>query len=451
MTFDRFRLATVLRVVLLAGTVSLFAFFLFHTALYEMAALWGLLAAYQVFAMYRWIEKRNQNLTRFLEAVESDDFTQAFSVSKKSRAFDELNLTLNRITRRFEEVKAESESQFQYFQFVVQRLNVGLIVFQHDGKVEMINSAAKRLLGIPHLKNIEELGALSDELCEILGSRNPRSRNIVRIENDNISVRLSVQISEFSMRGTEYSLASLQDMRGELEEIELDAWQNLIRVLTHEIANSITPIASLASTANKLLSGPQLQSHHTGEPADPVLNDVRTAVSTIESRSEGLLRFVNSYRTLTHIPVPKLRIFPVSLLFARVEQLIKSSIGESGISLTSRVEPETLELTADPDLLEQVLLNLLANSAQALDKTPSGKIEMTAQLEERGKVIIRVADNGPGIPKDLQEKIFIPFFTTRETGSGIGLSLSRQILHMHHASISVYSHPGEKTVFTITF
>lgn len=416
-----------------------------------MAALIGLLALYQVYALARWIERRNRNLARFLEAVEAEDFTQTFSVARKSKAFNELNRTLNRITQRFEQMRAEREDQFQYFQFVVEQLSVGLIVFRQDGKVDVINRAAKRLLGTPQLRNVKELRSINNDLLDAVRDTNRRGRNLVRVESDNLSVRLAVQTSGFRMRGISYTLASLQDMRGEMEEIELDAWQNLIRVLTHEIVNSIAPIASLASTANKILTDSHSQSKESGQAIPPIFDDVQTAVRTIETRSEGLLRFVNSYRTLTHVPNPKFKIFPIWMLFSRVQQLVNSAAKENGIELRTKVEPESLELTADPDLLEQVLLNLLMNSIQALHGRPDGLINLSAQLEEKGKITIRVEDNGPGIPRELQEKIFIPFFTTRDSGSGIGLSLSRQILHLHHALISVWSQPGERTVFTIVF
>ncbi len=451
MNLDRFRVATVLRVSLLVGTISLFAYFLFQTRLYEMAVLMGFLASYQVYALVSWIEKRNRNLARFLEAVEAEDFTQTFSVGKTGKAFDDLNRTLNRITQRFEEVRVERENQFQYLQFIVQQLSVGLIIFHRNGKIDLVNRAAKQLLGVSHLKDLKEISSISKDLFEAMRTTNPRNKNLVRIESNNLSVRLALQTSEFRMKGTGYVVASIQDMRGEMEEIELDAWQNLIRVLTHEIANSIAPIASLASTANKMLSDTELQHNENGQLAPSVLKDVQTAVRTIESTSEGLLRFVNSYRTLTHIPNPKLVTFSIGTLFSHVEQLVKSAVNANGIKLKTIVEPESLELTADPGLLEQVLLNLLMNSIQALDGRTSGQIKLSAQLEEKGRIAIRVEDNGPGIPKEIQEKIFIPFFTTRDTGSGIGLSLSRQILHLHHAMISVYSQPEERTVFTIVF
>ncbi len=332
MILDRFRLASVSRTLLLTATVSLFAYLLFHTVLYEMAALIGLIALYKVFSFIRWIERKNLRLARFLEAIEAADFTQTFSNNTRSKAFDELNTSLNRIAQRFEEMRVETEDQFQYLQFVVEQLTVGLIVFRQDGKIDMINRAAKRLLGVPQLKNVKDLRPLSNDLYEVLITANPRKRNLVSMESGNVSVRLAIQISGFRMREVSYTLASLQDMRGELEEIELDAWQNLIRVLTHEIVNSIAPIASLASTANRLLSDTSWQSQEKGETAPPALEDVQTAVRTIEARSEGLLRFVNSYRTLTHIPNPKFRIFPIWMLFSRVEQLVRSAVTQSGIT-----------------------------------------------------------------------------------------------------------------------
>ncbi len=451
MNIDRFRTATVLRVFLLTCTISLFAYFLVHTGLYRLAALTGALALYQVYSLARWIEKKNRALARFLEAIEAEDFTQTFSLGGKSKAFDELNRTFNRITQRFGEMRAERENQFQYFQFVVERVSVGLIVFRQDGKVDVMNRAARRLLGLPLLRNVKDLALLSTDLLDAVRDVNRSGRNLVRVENDNLSVRLAVQTSEFRMRGISYTLASIQDMRGEMEQIELDAWQNLIRVLTHEIVNSVAPIASLASTANRLLAGSGSASGGEAAPVSAALGDVQTAVRTIETRSEGLLRFVNSYRTLTHVPEPKFKIFEIELLFRRVAQLVGSALNESGIILNVTVDPKSLELTADPDLLEQVLLNLVMNSIQAVGAKPDGRIELSARLEERGKIAIRVEDNGAGIPKEVQEKIFIPFFTTKESGSGIGLSLSRQILHLHRAMISVWSQPGERTVFTIVF
>jgi signal transduction histidine kinase len=274
-------------------------------------------------------------------------------------------------------------------------------------------------------------------------------KSLVRVEHNGDKSYLAIFATEIRMRGQVFTLASIQNIQSELEEKEMEAWQNLVRVLTHEIMNSITPISSLASTAHELLkpgSDPQMQSI---EPE--VLLDVREAVQTIQKRSQGLLRFVETYRKITRIPKPKFSIFPIAELFARVLKLMHGELGKKSIEFHSSVEPETLELTADPELVEQVLINLILNSIQALAGKPGGRIELTARLDASSRSIIQVRDNGPGILEEVKEKIFIPFFTTKQEGSGIGLSLSRQIMRLHRGTISVQSRPDVETVFTLKF
>jgi signal transduction histidine kinase len=227
----------------------------------------------------------------------------------------------------------------------------------------------------------------------------------------------------------------------------MEAWQNLIRVLTHEIMNSVTPIASLASTVNDLLVAPK----SGGEVTADAVGDMRGAVQTIQKRSEGLLHFVDAYRSLTRIPRPNFKIFRITELFNGVEQLLRASFKEKTVTLNIKVEPESLELTADPEMVEQVLINLLLNAIQSLDGKPDAKIELNSRLDERGRVVIQVTDNGPGIIPEVLEKIFIPFFTTKPEGSGIGLSLSRQIMRLHRGTITARSEPNAATVFTLRF
>ncbi len=245
---------------------------------------------------------------------------------------------------------------------------------------------------------------------------------------------------------------SLQDIAGELDEKEMEAWQNLIRVFTHEIKNSLTPIASLAATVEQLLlpssEEPQgLAAEHR--------DDVGEALRTIRHRSQGLLEFLDAYRDLTHVPQPELATFPVTELIGAAEQLVAERLREGDIDFRTEVEPEALCLTADQRLIEQVLLNLLLNAVQALDGEPTvlsaGRIAVTAGLDRRGRVVIRVTDNGPGILAEVQEKVFVPFFSTRSDGSGIGLCLSRQIMRKHRGELTVQSIPDQETSFTLRF
>ena len=251
------------------------------------------------------------------------------------------------------------------------------------------------------------------------------------------------------MRGQVFNLISVQNIQAELEEKEMEAWQNLVRVLTHEIMNSITPISSLASTANDILN----QCDGAGEENldSETRHDIREAVRTIQRRSVGLLHFVETYRKMTRIPKPVFRVFKVTDLFSRLQRLMKNELEEKGIGMSWSVEPKSLELTADPELIEQVLINLVLNSIQALEGRTAGRIKVSARLDSSGRPVIQVRDNGPGILEEVREKIFIPFFTTRRDGSGIGLSLSRQIMRLHRGTISVQSDPGVETCFNLKF
>jgi len=330
-------------------------------------------------------------------------------------------------------------------------VGIGLIVFQPDGEVELINTAAKRLLRIPRLKNIKSLESLSKPLVKTMSSLKSRESALIKVEDENELLHLALYASEFKLRGQKYSLVSIQNIHSELEEKEMEAWQKLIRVLTHEIMNSITPIASLTSTVSGLIKDTYEKKTEDSKLKSEPLKDIQQALQTIQKRSQGLLHFVDAYRNLTLIPKPNFQIFLIKELFERIMKLMQANIKQNSIQFKVNVEPETLELTADPELIEQVLINLLLNAFQAVKGQKVARIELNALLDGRGRIIIQVGDNGPGISKENQEKIFIPFFSTKEEGSGIGLSLSRQIIRLHHGSIGVYSEPDIQTIFTLRF
>jgi two-component system nitrogen regulation sensor histidine kinase NtrY len=274
---------------------------------------------------------------------------------------------------------------------------------------------------------------------------------LVKIEADGELMHLALYATEFKLSGQSFSLVSIQNIHSELEEKEIEAWQKLIRVLTHEIMNSITPIASLASTIKELIEESYGILPEGKEVKTEALDDIHQASQTIQKRSQGLLHFVDAYRNLTLIPKPKMQIFQIKDLFVRVEKLMQANIKKKSIDFKANVEPQTLELTADPELIEQVLINLLLNALQSVEKKKEPKIDLKAQMEGRGRIIIQVRDNGPGILAENIEKIFIPFFSTKEGGSGIGLSLSRQIMRLHNGSIGIHSEPNVETVLTLRF
>jgi nitrogen fixation/metabolism regulation signal transduction histidine kinase len=442
MVYKNFRLNCVLRVVLLGATIYLFFYLLLQTTLYATIVIVGSIIFYQIYSLIHYVEKTNRDLTRFLEAIQHTDFSQTFTSTGLGSSFEPLKKAFNQVIEQFRRARAEKEEHFRYLQTVVQHVGIGLIAFGRDGEVGLINTAAKRLLRVTHLKNIKTLETLSQPLVATLLQLESGGKALVKIEAKNDLLHLAIYATEFKLREQQFTLVSIQNIQSELEEKEMEAWQNLIRVLTHEIMNSVTPIASLASTVNDLLDAKKTE----GE-----IGDMRGAVQTIQKRSEGLLHFVDAYRSLTRIPRPNFKIFRITELFAGVEQLLRASFKEKTVNLNITVEPESLELTADPEMIEQVLINLLLNAIQAVDDHPNAGISLAARLDDGGRVIIQVADNGPGIVPEVLDKIFIPFFTTKPEGSGIGLSLSRQIMRLHRGAITARSEPNVETVFTLRF
>lgn len=451
MIYKRFRIVCTSRIILLGLTLGFFFYLIFRTSLLAITFITFFTIIIQVISLISYVEKTNRDLNRFLEAIKFEDFSQTFTVSGLGSSFNELKKAFNDVLTKFQLTRAEKEEHYRYLQTVVQHIGIGLISYQSDGKVELINNAAKKILNVPRLKDIRSLKPFSKPLVDILLNLKPGEKALVKVEDKDELLQLVLYAAEFSMRGQRYTLVSIQNIQSELEEKEMEAWQNLIRVLTHEIMNSVTPISSLASTANDLLLEITDKKVKSGKIGPSTIDDVSSAVNTIQRRSKGLLHFVESYRKLTRIPKPNFEIFPVREMFHRVQQLMESQILEKNIDFYTRVDPESLELTADPEMMEQALINLIVNAIQAAFPRKKSRIELTSRMDERGRVIIRIADNGAGMTKEAMEKIFIPFFTTKKEGTGIGLALARQIMRLHRGSISVQSKPGVETVFTLRF
>ena len=447
MAYKNFRLICLLRVALLCATIYLCFYLFFATEYHATVIVVGACALYQAWALIHYVERADRDLARFLQAIRHEDFSLSFTGAGLGSAYEDLKNAFNEVLDAFRKTRAEREENFQYLQTVVQHVGIGLICYTPDGRVELVNSAAQRLLRRPHLRDVRELEGISKPFAETLLKLRSGDKALVKVQDEDELLQIIVYATELRMRGESFILASIQNIQSELEEQEMEAWQKLIRVLTHEIMNSITPISSLASTVRGLLPDAERAAAVDSE----TLADVHVALQTIQSRSEGLLHFVETYRQLTRIPRPDFQIFQIAELFARVVFLMQAECDEHNVGVHTAITPQTLELTADPDLVEQVLINLMRNAVQALAGRPDARVDLTAHLDDRGHVIIRVRDNGPGILEDVQEHVFIPFFTTKRDGSGIGLALSRQIMRVHRGNIRVQSKPEEETAFILRF
>ncbi len=445
----RFYVNCTLRVLLLSGSICLLAYLLFKTEFIAASIFIGLIIAYQIFSLIRYVTKTNRDLNRFLLSIKHSAFSQSFTHKIEGSDFEELNTAFSEVTAEFQKAKIEKEEHFRFLQTIIDHVGIALIAFNPDGRVELINNAAKKLLKIPRLGDIHDIEAISPGLAEKLGNISPGEKDLVKLKQGDDLLQLSIYATGFILRQQQLILVAMQNIQSELEEKEMISWQNLIRVLTHEIMNSITPIASLASTATGLLK--DNKECHVPEDLNDVIVDVRHAVTTIEKRSKGLITFIDNYRKLTRIPKPDFKIVQVKDLFERVKSLMRDQIEKTAIRFKSEIDPESLTITADPALIEQVLINLCINSVEAVNSVSHPKIKLKAGTDGLGNPVIKVIDNGKGITGEVAERIFIPFFTTKPEGSGIGLSLSRQIIRLHKGTIGVTSAPNEKTVFKLRF
>jgi len=390
-------------------------------------------------------------LTKVLESIRHADFAATYTDKGLGKSFEDLSQELNQIVGEFKKNRAEKEEHFNYLLTVVQHVSIGIIVFRRDGKVDVFNNAIKKLLRVNHLRNIHELAEIKDDFADTLLKMKAGDKLLVKMFMEDELIQLSINATEFRMRGEEYVLVSLQNIHPELEEKEIESWQKLIRVLTHEIMNSITPISSLAATIQEMLTDPETDKINVENLSAEDLESIHSAMSTIETRSRGLLNFVEIYRNLTRIPKPNFRYFAVKEAFNRAHELLRPKLDKFEVRCSCKVFPEDLMLLADPDLVDQVIINLMLNAIDAVKEQPDPQISIVASTNLNNRITIDFADNGTGITPDLMDKIFMPFFTSKKEGSGIGLSLSRQIMQMHKGAISVKSKPAEGTVFTLTF
>lgn len=450
MNFRNFRLNVVGRILLIMISVVVLLSMIGNSEYIVASVVLGLLIILQVFGLVRYVERTNRKLSVFFDSIRHSDFSSSFSDQGLGKSFDDLNHAFNEVITEFQKTRAAKEEHFNYLQTVVQHVTIGIIVFKKDGRISMINNAFKRMFRNSNLRLISDVEKIDKTLAELLQNIKAGDSQLVKVFHENELLQLSIKATEFRMQGEDFVLVSLQNIHTELEAKEMDSWQKLIRVLTHEIMNSITPIVSLSSTVKGLLIDEESIQLRQDIDEDDV-ESAKSALNTIERRSQSLLNFVQVYRNLTRIPKPNFRYFPVKELFDNVEQLLMPKIKERNIDCQCKIVPPGLMLTADPDLIEQVLINLVINSIHAVQDAKNPKILILATAEIMNKVNISVSDNGYGIKPDNLEQIFVPFFTSKKEGSGIGLSLSREIMRLHKGNITVKSKPNIETRFTLHF
>jgi two-component system, NtrC family, nitrogen regulation sensor histidine kinase NtrY len=437
------------RVALLAVTLFLFGV-LFHKGDYIFSLIFLGASAFQVKLLIEFLDRSNQNIASFLDSIRFDDLSYSFKTESEDPAVQRLHKEINEAMLRLRNSRREKDSEFLFFKNIVMHVGIGLIVFNEDGKIEIFNSAARKLLRTNHADNLNDLTEVSETLVSVFRKLKTGGRELTQLKIGEEIVQLSIYAIELTLRGENVKLISVQNIQSELEEKEMEAWQNLVRVLTHEIMNSVTPISSLAGIVED-----ELRQHLQDQQTEPLsreqLQDVHLSLQTITKRSEGLIQFVKEFRSLTSIPKPRPVQFNVRTLLEETTLLHKKELTEKNIQVTIQIYPEDLTLTADRSMVEQVLINLVKNAIQSFEDQEHKVIELKASLNDKFKPVIAIKDNGNGIDPDALEKIFIPFFTTKKNGSGIGLSLSRQIMRQHQGTLTAKSTPGKGTEFFMRF
>ncbi len=448
MSFKDFRARVILRVIFLGLSMALFSFMITRPNMLFAAALTLLVIVFQLVDIFRFVNQTNRKLTRFLESVRYSDFISGFtSDNKLGKSFKDLNIAFNEVLEAFRKARSEKEEHWQYLNSVVQQVRTGILSFDGEGNIQLINTNAKRFMGITSMRNIRELIQADPRLYHALNNVGPGKSELYKASNE---LYLTIQSTELRIRGTDVKLVTLQNIQPELQKQELEAWQNLTRVLRHEIMNSITPISSLTSTLREILDHDMERKNSHYELREEGAEDLREGLSTIENRSKGLIKFIDAYREYTSLPKPKMSMVRLADLIEKVAQLMKTELKKTNIEFHVECASDYLTIQADVEMIEQVLINLLKNAIEALSEAPNPRLEIIGRYDENS-VKIEIIDNGPGIIREALDHIFVPFYTTKRTGSGIGLSLSRQIMQMHNGSITVESEPDVRTVFTLRF
>lgn len=435
------------RVLLIACFMGLMFFAMHQEKWYAATAVSAGMVILLLVELYRFIDRSNREFINLLQSLKYQDFTRSYSRKYTEKSFRELESSFNEVLALYREAKMDQAAQYQYLQMVIDHIRIALVCFNDAGDVILFNRAAAELFKRSRITNLEPLKSEHPVLYRAMIGLEAGQKDLIRINAEDGILRLSVTATGLRIREEHYKLVSLQDIRQELEQQELESWQKLIRVLTHEIMNSVTPVSSLSEAIHEMLTDEKGQRRNLNEIEEDDLEDIYSSLETIEDRSKGLLKFVADYKNLTRLPKPEYESLDMNELMARMQNLFTPEMEQAGIDFRIIRAPEKASIWADSQMIQQVLINLLKNSMEAVENCRKKSIRLEGS-SENGKTFIRVSDSGRGIDPEDADKVFIPFFTTRKKGSGIGLSLSRQIMRLHNGSI--YFHCDKKgTTFVL--
>ncbi len=444
MNSKHFQFQIIIRLLLITMGLGFLLFYIFEDLNYIRLFFIVIFILSVLIELFYYINRTNKDTKNFLEAILHNDFTLKYSADKKGKSFKKLYDSFNQVNQKFIEASQREANEYQYLSVLVQQLEIGILSYDDKERIHLANKALKRLLAKDELITLNSIKTISSTLYNSILQLNIGQNELLKVTINGREFQLSIKASIFKLRGTKYTLVSIHDIHTELDNNEMLAWQKLIRVLTHEIMNSVAPITSLSATLNHFVN----QSRISGQDlTEAQLQSLHEGLDAIQHRSGGLMAFTEAYRSLTRVPLPQIKPVEGQLYFQRIASLFKPTLLQSNIQFHMELPKEAFTLTIDPDLMEQALINLLKNAKEAVEAN-TGTIRLVvkqpSQLEEKsGGFQISIIDNGGGIPQEIHENIFIPFYTTKSNGSGVGLSLVKQIVQAHKGEIG-FSVDGSK-------
>jgi len=446
MASRNFYIQLILRVIFLTLSAIGVAFSMSYKWYFAMA-LFVLILVVQVFTLITFINRTNRKIAYFFDAIKNEDFTLRFPEGVTIESFKELNKSLNRVNGLIQQVHMQLQIREQYYQEILKQASIGIMTYNEKGHILFANPTLEKLLDYTPLNHIKQLKQVDENLYQIFKNFNPFERKLFQLSNEREQIQLALKSTPLMLNGQSLQLVVVQDIHKELDEKETESWVRLIRVLTHEIMNTITPIASISDSIIKY--------YRKGDKITPMkeleevqIKNTLKGLEVIKEQGGDLMDFVQSYRSLLHVPEPNKSLVKGKDLLEKIDVLMSARLVDGEATVC---HPEDLEFYIDEKQISQVLINLGKNALQAVESTNAGKVQMIAGIDENGSKFIDIRDNGPGIPPEVMDEIFVPFFTTKSEGTGIGLSLSKRVMQLHGGSIQVRSVPDSETVFRLTF